>query len=372
MLVNGLEQLKGEIRGNPGLNERIRHKYKTKNTVGYSLNAFVDFDEPLDIFQHLLIGSEGTLAFVAEAVVSTVPDLPVKYTGMLLFDSLYAACAAIGALREAGAIAIELMDREALRSVQHQEGVPASITMLPQDAAALLVEFQSANEDERTLLETAAKRSVGALQSCAQASFTHDPAEQAQFWKIRKGMFPSVGAARRSGTSVILEDIVLPVERLADATIDLRQLFRKHGYDDAIIFGHAKDGNLHFVITQSFQEQADINRYAQLMDDVVRLVVNHYEGSLKGEHGTGRNMAPFVGAEWGDRGDQHHEASQEPGGSRGSSQPRCHLEFRSHGSPRQPERPAAGGRRGRQVHRVWVLRDPLSQPGSDAYATAEN
>jgi D-lactate dehydrogenase len=81
VLCKGLLDLKREIEANPLLTERIRAKYRMKNTTGYSLNAFVDFERPVDIFRNLLIGSEGTLAFIAEAVLNTVPDLPVKYTG---------------------------------------------------------------------------------------------------------------------------------------------------------------------------------------------------------------------------------------------------------------------------------------------------
>ena len=298
-LVDGLLQLKKEILASSCLQERIRHKYRIKNTTGYSLNAFLDFDRAIDIFQHLLIGAEGSLAFIAEAVLHTVPDLGVKYTGLLLFRSLREACAAIVPLREAGAKAIELMDREALRSVQNQEGIPPTIKSLSGEAAALLVEFQAARESERESLQSRARQATATLPLLEPPNFTHDREEQALLWKVRKGMFPSVGAVRRSGTSVILEDVVFPVEKLADACLDLRRLLTKHGYEDAILFGHAQDGNLHFVITQSFNDQKEINRYAVLMDDVVELVVDRYDGSLKGEHGTGRNMAPFVEAEWG-------------------------------------------------------------------------
>ncbi len=298
-LAEGLLELKEEIEANPVLRERIRAKYRMKNTTGYSLNAFVDFERPLDIFQHLLIGSEGTLAFLAEAVLNTVPDLPVKYTGLLLFPDLYAACAAIVPLRDAGAKALELMDRASLRSVEDQPGIPPSMKKLPAAASALLAEFQSADVAERAQLEKQAREAVQGLKLIEPAAFTHDPAEQALMWKIRQGTFPSVGAVRKSGTTVIIEDVAFPVERLADATIDLTKLFAKHGYDNGIIFGHAKDGNLHFVITQSFNDQAAIDQYARFLDDVVRLVVERYDGALKAEHGTGRNMAPFVEKEWG-------------------------------------------------------------------------
>ena len=298
-LVQGILELKAEIEANPALRERIRAKYRMKNTTGYSLNAFVDFSDPLDIFQHLLIGSEGTLAFIAEAVLNTVPDLPVKYTGLLLFADLHAACAAIAPLRDAEAKALELMDRASLRSVENQPGIPASIRQLPAAAAGILAEFQGANVSARAAIEQQARDAVGALALLEPARFTFDPAEQALLWKIRQGLYPSVGAVRESGTTVIIEDVAFSLESLADATVDLTRLFAKHSYDNGIIFGHAKDGNLHFIITQSFNTQAAIDTYARFLDDMVRLVIDRYDGALKAEHGTGRNMAPFVEKEWG-------------------------------------------------------------------------
>jgi len=298
-LAQGLLQLKGELEAHPALAERIRAKYRTKNTTGYSLNAFMDFQRPVDIFRHLLVGSEGTLAFIAEAVLKSVPDLPVKVTAFLLFPDLHAACAAIVPLRDAGAAALELLDRASLKSVENQPGIPAAIKALPEGAAALLVEFHGREESVRAELERRALEAAADLRLLEPARFTHDPKEQALYWKIRSGTFPSVGAVRKRGTTVLIEDVAFPIERLADAAVDLTGLFAKHGYDEAIIFGHAKDGNLHFVITQSFNDQAAVDRYARFMDEVVDLVVKKYDGALKAEHGTGRNMAPFVEAEWG-------------------------------------------------------------------------
>ena len=301
-LARGILDLKAHLESSGALRERIRSKYRMKNTTGYSLNAFLDYDRAVDIFQHVLIGAEGTLAFIAEAVLNTVPDLPVKYTGLLLFPDLYAAADSIVPLRQAGAKALEVMDRASLRSVETQSGIPASIRALPEEAAGLLAEFQSAQESERRQLEETAADAVSGLKLMEPAMFTHTAAEQALLWKIRSGMFPSVGSVRKTGTTVIIEDVAFPIERLADGALDLTKLFRKHDYDNAIIFGHAKDGNLHFVITQGFNDQAAIDQYARFIDDVVELVVNRYDGALKAEHGTGRNMAPFVETEWGSEG----------------------------------------------------------------------
>jgi D-lactate dehydrogenase len=301
-LARGILQLKAKIESNSALRDRVRNKYRMKNTTGYGLNAFIDFDRAVDIFQHVLIGSEGTLAFIAETILNTVPDLPVKYTGLLLFPDLYAASASIVPLRKAGAKALEIMDRASLRSVEDQAGIPSSIKTLSEGAAGLLVEFQSAEEAERRQLEELARDASSALTLVEAPMWTHAAAEQAQLWKIRAGMFPSVGSVRKSGTTVIIEDVAFPIERLADAAIDLTKVFKRHDYNNAIIFGHAKDGNLHFVITQSFNDQAAVDHYARFIDDVVDLVVNRYDGAIKAEHGTGRNMAPFVESEWGSEG----------------------------------------------------------------------
>ncbi|HVR42051.1 MAG TPA: FAD-binding and (Fe-S)-binding domain-containing protein [Thermoanaerobaculia bacterium] len=298
-LARGLLALRRRILDDARLASRIRAKYRMKNTTGYSLNAFLDFSTPVEIFRNLLIGAEGTLAFIASAVLRTLPELPVRHTGILLFPTIRAACDAIVPLSAAGAAALELMDRAAIRSVELQPGVPELVRGLGPEAAGLLVELQEpAGFDARELAARAAAAAAG-LTLLHPPLFTSDPAEQELLWKMRKGMFPSVGAVRKSGTTVIIEDVVFPVASLADAAVDLIALFRKHGYPEAIIFGHAKDGNLHFVLTQGFGSEREIERYARFIDEVVELVVRRYDGALKAEHGTGRNMAPFVEAEWG-------------------------------------------------------------------------
>ena len=298
-LFNSLLDIKNEVHQNEPLFKKIRIKYLTKNTVGYSLNAFIDHQHPLDILAHLLIGAEGTLAFIAEAVLQTVPDYPFKSTALLYFPTIDAACQAIIPLTNAGAVMVELMDRASLRAVQNLSGMPALVKTLPETAAALLIEFQ---ENSWTVLEERVSTfllSTATLSLYNAPVFTSDTAERDFLWKVRKGLFPAVGAVRASGTTVILEDIAFPVEKLGDAISDLQKLFKLYEYNNAIIFGHAKDGNIHFVITQSFDTPQDITRYDLFMREVIKLVVKKYDGSLKAEHGTGRNMAPFVETEWG-------------------------------------------------------------------------
>ncbi|MCB0687720.1 MAG: FAD-binding oxidoreductase [Saprospiraceae bacterium] len=298
-VFQGLQLLKNEVRNNAELTQRIRKKYLQKNTVGYCLNAFLDFDHPLDILAHVIIGGEGTLAFIAEAVLHTIPDLPYKITGMLYFDSPATACNAIFDLKKTGAEALEFMDRASLKSVEDMPGVPDFFKTLPDQTSAILCEFQETTESALLQKYEDAKSIFSDLPLIRKPEFTQDTNLQALLWKIRKGMYPSVASMRAKGTSTLLEDFTFPVERLGDAVVDIQKLFKKYNYANGIIFGHAKDGNLHFAVSQSFISAEDIDHYEKFNDDLFDLVVDKYDGALKGEHSTGRAVSAFVEKEWG-------------------------------------------------------------------------
>ena len=298
-IASGLSALRTEVMENEELVTRIRKKYRQKNTVGYSLNAFVDHTHPLDILAHLLIGGEGTLAFISRAVLRTVPDHPCKVTGMLYFSDPRSACDAIPALRDTGAAALEFMDRASLRSVEHIPGVPAFFREMTERECAILCEYQDETDAKVKARQRSAEDLIGQLPLTRPPEFTSDTGAQALLWKIRKGMYPSVAGMRATGTSALMEDCTFPVERLGEAIEDVQDLFLRHGYDNGIIFGHAKDGNLHFVVSQSFAGTAEVAHYKQFNDDLFSLVLDKYQGSLKGEHSTGRAVTPFVETEWG-------------------------------------------------------------------------
>ncbi len=294
-----IKELVADVRANPELSGRISRKFKMKNTTGYSLNALVDFDDPFEVIQHLMIGSEGTLGFISEIIYHTVVEHPFKASSLMVFPDIRSACTAVSLLKTAPVSAVELIDRAGLRSVEDQKGMPAWLKTLSLGATAILVETRAPSKE---ILESQIREIHETIESVPAeipVRFTGIPAEYDLYWKIRKGLFPSVGAMRKSGTTVIIEDVAFPVPRLAEATTDLQEILRKWGYHEAVIFGHALEGNLHFVFTQDFSTPAEVERYSGFISEVAELVVKKYDGSLKAEHGTGRNMAPFVEMEWG-------------------------------------------------------------------------
>lgn len=298
-LLAGLSLLASEVRADEKLSGFIAHKYRIKNTTGYTLNALIDFDDPIEILQHLMIGSEGTLGFISEITYRTVPDPPEKACSLVIFPDVRTACRAVPSLKKSPATAVELIDPSSLRAIAGKRGMPDYIKSLPPKATALLVDTRADDPGQLQKHIEVISTLLADFQTLRPVDFTSDDEAYAQIWAVRKGLFPAVGAVRDIGTTVVIEDVAFPVEVLADAVGDLQDIFRQFDYHDAIIFGHAMDGNLHFVFSQAFDSQEQIDRYSGMLSSVADMVINRYGGSLKAEHGTGRNMAPFVEQEWG-------------------------------------------------------------------------
>jgi len=298
-LADGLELCKRNVIENPDLSSKIRGKYKIKNTMGYSVNALLDYEHPLDIFAHLLVGSEGTLGFISEVVLDTVPDPPLKSTGLILFEDISTACSTIEYLSNQNANALELMDYASLATVKYLKSQPYDTKILQPNHAGILCEFQS---DDEVLLANSVRNATIELERMGGRlvnPFSTDNHIRENLWKVRKGLYPTVGALRKSGTSVIAEDICVNYMDLPKAVDELHKVFKSWNYDDAVVFGHAKDGNLHFASSIDLNDKNGIKQLDGMMYDLVSITVGKFNGSLKAEHGTGRNMAPFVETEWG-------------------------------------------------------------------------
>jgi D-lactate dehydrogenase len=299
-VYEGLARLRDRVRGNAASVDRIRTLFSIKNTMGYGVNSYVDHDRPVDVLLHLVVGSEGTLAFVASATFATVPAYPHLATALLMFPDLAAATGSLPALVDAGFATIELLDATSLRVGQTDPGATPELRALEvRDHTALLVEHQRPTAEELDERVAASRRVVDDLPLTGPGALSTDAATRASLWHIRKGLYTAVAGARPSGTTALLEDIAVPVERLLPTCTDLTEMFDRHGYRGSVIFGHAKDGNVHFMLNEDFDEPGNIERYLRFTDDMVDLVLGH-DGTLKAEHGTGRIMAPFVRRQYGD------------------------------------------------------------------------
>ena len=324
--IKKIEDLRDRVRADEELSARIQKKYSIKNVTGLNLRPLIAYDDPFDIMAHSMVGSEGTLAFLSEVTMKTLHDYKYKASAMVYFMTMKESCEAVVAMKQLKSgdedmamsaenlmvKSAEMLDYKSLSSVddpvylQYQKDVDAGKIegVAPGDyhnLTAILTETKGITHEQ--LLEKIAKikECLGQFRLYIPAEFTEDPAVYGKYWAIRSGIFPSVGGTRPVGTSCLIEDVAFPIESLPEATVKLQRLIADHGYDDACIYGHAFEGNYHFILNQSFKSQSEVDRYAEMMRDVARLVVEEYDGSLKAEHGTGRNMAPFVKYEWGEK-----------------------------------------------------------------------
>jgi D-lactate dehydrogenase len=300
-LVAGLEAIRDEIRADAELAERIGRKFEIKNTTGYRLCAFLDADEPLEIFRRLLVGSEGTLAFIAEVVFETVPVPAATTTAWIHFPGIDEAIAPVSDLVASGATAVELMVAPALiTAAWNMVGAPQEWKELPPESAVLLVEFGGTDEGDLAAQVLRAEAILGSHEIIRPLDFTREPEAIELAWRVREGLHGLIGRVRPEGTALIVEDVCVPPERIAEGAKDLQALLGEHGFL-AGVAGHASAGNLHFMLTPDFAKQEDLERYEAFMGGLVELIVGKYDGSLKAEHGTGVNMAPYVEREWGEK-----------------------------------------------------------------------
>ena len=301
-MVEDILQLRKDILADEELTHLIHHKYKIKNTTGYGLNSLVDFEDVIDIINHLFIGSEGTLGFVSEIVYNTVEDVPHKGCGLMFFRTLNDASLAVVALANMGrekVVAAEMMDYQSLKAVQTLENVPDFVREVPEGTSAIL--FQTESYSKETVDENLAfiKEQLKDIPTAIPSLYSQDPKEYDSWWAIRKGILPIVGGQRRKGTTVITEDVCFQIEDFTKGIEMLTELFHKYDFvDGGVIFGHALSGNVHFNITPDFNDPKDTKNFGDLVKEMSERV-SGFGGSLKAEHGTGRMVAPFVEMEWG-------------------------------------------------------------------------
>ena len=262
-LFAGLARLRNRIRGNPESVRLINAQFAMKNTMGYGLNAFLDHSSPSQILAHLVVGSEGTLAFVAEATFRTVPTHPHAATGLLVFPTLRQAMAAMPALVAAEPAAVEVLDAAALRVAQLDPQADEAMRGLQvTEQAALLVEWQAADA------ETLDAQVHGGVPVLADLPLSAPARLTASEGPVRAVAHPQGSVRRGRRRPSVRHDGIAGGHRRAGARARADPATTSPGCSSgtatgtASIFGHAKDGNLHFMLTEEFRTGEAPDRYA--------------------------------------------------------------------------------------------------------------
>ncbi len=368
-LYAGLDRLRDRVRGNPASVRLLEQQFSMKNTMGYGLNSFLDHTRPVDVLAHLVVGSEGTLAFVASVVMHTVPLLPHAMTGLLVFDDLAGATGSLTAILETAPATIELMDAVSLRVGQADPRADDVLKRIDVDQhAALLVEYQARSKDEVDALGRLALPALTRLPLSSPAALASDPASRARLWNTRKGLYAAVAGARPTGTTALLEDIVVPVPALLPTCERLIELFARHGYEDNVIFGHAKDGNIHFMLNERL-EGGRMDRLLAFTDEMVELVLG-FDGFSQGRARDGSHDGALRAAAVRRRAARRDEGGQGALRPARCAEPGGHHQRRPRGPHPQRQGDADGGGGGRPVRGVRVLRARVPEPRPDHHATA--
>lgn len=285
----------------PELHRRLRPRWSAlaeewpgvrKNSSGYALDRFLPSGDPIQ----LMVGSEGTLGFVTGVTLrlARLPDdRALALLGLGEPDALVDGIRAAG---EAGASACEFFGRRFIEMAELEDD--PRVGRLARDSyALLLVEVDGTSdhvEDGIARLEGFA-RSVG---SGVQVAHTED--ERDRLWEIRHAASPLVARAAERGliSMQFIEDSVVPPVKLPDYLRGLDRILLE-AETDAVVFGHAGDGNVHVNPLVDVDHSDWRDRVRWILDETVELVAG-LGGTLAGEHGDGRVRAPFIESIWSD------------------------------------------------------------------------
>lgn len=297
--IDSILEIKQQIINNPELVDFITKKFAIKNTSGYSLNAFLDFKDPIKIIERLIIGSEGTLGFVSNVTLNTVPEYKHKALN-LIYGDLEDLIKLTTKLEPFSPSSVELLDYLSLKSVSNvAELKPFLIPLENPNIAAIMVELAEDTQEDLNNRLNIVNKCILETKIYHQVGFRKDESEMQVLWKARSGVLPTIAGQRPNGSSVLIEDIAVNILDLPNLITDVKELLNKYNYSNAAIFGHVLAGNIHFVLTPNFNNEKEVLEYDQFMHELTHLVAKKYNGSLKAEHGSGRNISPFAIVEWG-------------------------------------------------------------------------
>ena len=252
-------------------------------------------------FAHLLVGSEGTLAWTRQLTLKVCP-LPAHRTlGVVNFPTLYRAMECARHLVELGPSAVELVDRT---MIDLSRGNPAfrpviDAALIGEPEAILLVEFTGgdATDSARRLEDLVAL--MGDLGLPGSVVRMTDAAAQKALWDVRKAGLNIMMSLRGDGKPVsFIEDCAVPLAHLPDYVDRLTQIFRKHG-TRGTWYAHASVGTLH--VRPILDMRRDGAAKMRAIAEEASAMVREYKGAFSGEHGDGLVRSEWVAWQFGPR-----------------------------------------------------------------------
>jgi len=247
----------------------------SKGVVGYDLTR-------------LIIGSEGTLAIITEAVLKLTPLAEAKTTLRASYRSIHSAAAAVSAImaQPVTPCALEFMDRSAIEMVRNFSG----LALKAEAGALLMIEIDGPKHSLEQ--DVAAVEAAARVDGLIEIQSANSPEEIELLWNTRKSLSP---ALRNIAPKKINEDVVVPVSRIPDLIDGLEQLSDEHNIR-IVNFGHAGNGNIHVNLLANPDDKEEMARTMTCLDATFDLVLK-LEGTLSGEHGIGLEKRDYINRE---------------------------------------------------------------------------
>lgn len=282
-----IAELRRELEHLPEARRFLEDRRDMKSATGYTVTPLLDEPDPGVALAKLFAGSLGTLGFVTQVTLATERLVGEKSGLLLHFSSLWDAAEFARTALRFGPSAIEILNRSCLEIAASRD----PDLDIPQESMSMLIlEFEGPGRVEAA--RSAAQHATTAIHSYA----AEDNNELEALWLVRKRMLLELPSFKPGHAApALVNDIGVPVRHLAAFIADAEAVFAKHGIL-APIYGHAGDGNLHL------RPLVDMSRpdLSTLLDEVATAIyklVLHYEGTITGEHGVGRQRARYLSHE---------------------------------------------------------------------------
>lgn len=286
-IYRGLDTL---IDDNQHLISKLDDLKVSKNTAGYALNK-VKTKGGFDLTP-LMVGSQGTLGIVTQALLATEPFNPTTSLGVGLFKKLDDVLEAIEKIRPLDPSAIEIVDENLLNFAKDNQ--PAHLPEIVSESIpkyALLIEFDDVKEGGQRKKDKKLKNIFE--EYCYEYEITQDENEKDELWKIRHAaaviIWQNIGNTKAVPG---VEDGIVPMENFAEYIQKARAIFKKHNLNIAM-WGHGGDGNIHLKPFLDLSSVGDKQRLFKLADDYYSMVLK-LGGSTSAEHNDGRMRAPYL------------------------------------------------------------------------------